>query len=173
MLPVGSTANIVGQGLSVLFADRKKLSLTSESEIWKILSESCLISLPFCDSQLFITVMDKLRLEIRAMDEVTFKLMDMLNLKQIGVPGLRVVFNVQIQPDLRELMETMNRMSNMPPDSEAKDKVSLWFVSSAGALHTEKDFYYSSKLFLNFNGIKANSRQTCNKIRIFYLRPQH
>ncbi|TNN61433.1 Vacuolar protein sorting-associated protein 28 [Liparis tanakae] len=50
---------------------------------------------------LFITVMDKLRLEIRAMDE--------------------------IQPDLRELMETMNRMSNMPPDSEAKDKVSLWF----------------------------------------------
>lgn len=32
----------------------------------------------------------------------------------------------QIQPDLRELMETMNRMSNMPPDSEAKDKVNLW-----------------------------------------------
>lgn len=25
-------------------------------------------------------------------------------------------------------METMNRMSNMPPDSEAKDKVSLWLV---------------------------------------------
>lgn len=75
------------------------------------------------------------------MDEVASKLMDMLNPKQIRVPGLRVVFNVQIQPDLRELMETMNRMSNMPPDSEAKDKVSLWFVSSAGALHTEKDFY--------------------------------
>ncbi|KAK5855093.1 hypothetical protein PBY51_005228 [Eleginops maclovinus] len=52
---------------------------------------------------LFITVMDKLRLEIRAMDE--------------------------IQPDLRELMETMNRMSNMPPDSEAKDKVSLWLTT--------------------------------------------
>uniref|UniRef100_H3B068 Vacuolar protein sorting-associated protein 28 homolog n=1 Tax=Latimeria chalumnae TaxID=7897 RepID=H3B068_LATCH len=51
-------------------------------------------------SQLFITVMDKLRLEIRAMDE--------------------------IQPDLRELMETMNRMSNMPPDFEAKDKVNRW-----------------------------------------------
>uniref|UniRef100_A0A3B3R8P8 Vacuolar protein sorting-associated protein 28 homolog n=1 Tax=Paramormyrops kingsleyae TaxID=1676925 RepID=A0A3B3R8P8_9TELE len=50
---------------------------------------------------LFITVMDKLRLEIRAMDE--------------------------IQPDLRELMETMNRMSNMPPDSETKDKVNLWY----------------------------------------------
>uniref|UniRef100_A0A3B3BYY7 Vacuolar protein sorting-associated protein 28 homolog n=1 Tax=Oryzias melastigma TaxID=30732 RepID=A0A3B3BYY7_ORYME len=52
---------------------------------------------------LFITVMDKLRLEIRAMDE--------------------------IQPDLRELMETMNRMSNMPPDSEAKDKVNLWLTT--------------------------------------------
>ncbi|KAG7237794.1 hypothetical protein INR49_031807 [Caranx melampygus] len=36
---------------------------------------------------------------------------------------------VSIQPDLRELMETMNRMSNMPPDSEAKDKVSLWLTT--------------------------------------------
>lgn len=62
------------------------------------------------------------------MDEVTSKLMHTLNLKQMRVPGLCVVFNVQIQPDLRELMETMNRMSNMPPDSEAKDKVSLWSV---------------------------------------------
>uniref|UniRef100_A0A3B1KI27 Vacuolar protein sorting-associated protein 28 homolog n=1 Tax=Astyanax mexicanus TaxID=7994 RepID=A0A3B1KI27_ASTMX len=35
----------------------------------------------------------------------------------------------QIQPDLRELMETMNRMSNMPPDSEAKDKVNLWLTT--------------------------------------------
>ena len=26
-------------------------------------------------------------------------------------------------------METMNRMSNMPPDCEAKDKVSLWSVA--------------------------------------------
>lgn len=75
------------------------------------------------------------------MDEVTSTLMHMLNLKQIRLSGLRVVFNVQIQPDLRELMETMNRMSNMPPDSEAKDKVSLWFVSSAGALRNQKDFY--------------------------------
>lgn len=49
---------------------------------------------------LFITVMDKLRLEIRAMDE--------------------------IQPDLRELMETMNRMSNLPPDFEGKEKVDQW-----------------------------------------------
>lgn len=122
------------------FCRQKKLSLASESGIWKILSEPYLISLLFCNSQLFITVMDKLRLEIRAMDEVNSKLMHMLNLKQIKLSGLRVVFNVQIQPDLRELMETMNRMSNMPPDSEAKDKVSLWFVSSAGALRNQKDF---------------------------------
>ncbi|XP_043365811.1 vacuolar protein sorting-associated protein 28 homolog isoform X2 [Dermochelys coriacea] len=49
---------------------------------------------------LFITVMDKLRLEIRAMDE--------------------------IQPDLRELMETMNRMSHLPPDFEGRQKVNQW-----------------------------------------------
>lgn len=72
--------------------------------------------------------MDKLRLEIRAMDEVTPKLMHMLNLNHMKCLVYVVFFNVQIQPDLRELMETMNRMSNMPPDSEAKDKVSLWFV---------------------------------------------
>ncbi|XP_072781206.1 vacuolar protein sorting-associated protein 28 homolog isoform X1 [Taeniopygia guttata] len=49
---------------------------------------------------LFITVMDKLRLEIRAMDE--------------------------IQPDLRELMETMTRMSALPPDFEGRHKVNQW-----------------------------------------------
>ncbi|XP_014749289.1 PREDICTED: vacuolar protein sorting-associated protein 28 homolog [Sturnus vulgaris] len=49
---------------------------------------------------LFITVMDKLRLEIRAMDE--------------------------IQPDLRELMETMTRMSSLPPDFEGRQKVNQW-----------------------------------------------
>ncbi|XP_071118208.1 vacuolar protein sorting-associated protein 28 homolog [Haliotis cracherodii] len=49
---------------------------------------------------LFITVMDKLRLEIRAMDE--------------------------IQPDLRELMETMTRLSILPWDFEGKKKVETW-----------------------------------------------
>lgn len=61
------------------------------------------------------------------MDEVTLNLLHIL--KRIIMSGFHVAFNVQIQPDLRELMETMNRMSNMPPDSEAKDKVSLWFVT--------------------------------------------
>lgn len=75
------------------------------------------------------------------MDEVAAKRMHTLNPKHKGVAGLCVVFNVQIQPDLRELMETMNRMSNMPPDSEAKDKVSLWLVSSAWALCTQKAIY--------------------------------
>ncbi|KAM9386129.1 LOW QUALITY PROTEIN: vacuolar protein sorting-associated protein 28 homolog [Pholidichthys leucotaenia] len=51
---------------------------------------------------LFITVMDKLRLEIRAMDE--------------------------IQPDLRELMETI-RKSNMPPTQRLKTTVNLWLTT--------------------------------------------
>ncbi|XP_038654668.1 vacuolar protein sorting-associated protein 28 homolog isoform X1 [Scyliorhinus canicula] len=55
---------------------------------------------------LFITVMDKLRLEIRAMDE--------------------------IQPDLRELMETMNRMSNLPADFEGKERVNQWLQKLTG-----------------------------------------
>jgi len=49
---------------------------------------------------LFITVMDKLRLEFKALDE--------------------------LQPDLRELMETMNRLSMIPPDFEGKAKISEW-----------------------------------------------
>lgn len=49
---------------------------------------------------LFITVMDKLRLEIRAMDE--------------------------IHPELRELLETMSRMSSLPPDFEGRQKVQQW-----------------------------------------------
>ncbi|XP_005106745.2 vacuolar protein sorting-associated protein 28 homolog [Aplysia californica] len=49
---------------------------------------------------LFITVMDKLRLEIRAMDE--------------------------IHPDLRELAETMTRLSLLPPDFEGKQNVKKW-----------------------------------------------
>lgn len=33
-------------------------------------------------------------------------------------------------------METMNRMSNMPPDSEAKDKVSLWLVKPSAPVYS-------------------------------------
>ncbi|XP_072911362.1 vacuolar protein sorting-associated protein 28 homolog [Hemitrygon akajei] len=61
---------------------------------------------------LFITVMDKLRLEIRAMDE--------------------------IQPDLRELMETMNRMSNLPPDFEGKEKVDQWLQKLSAMLASDE-----------------------------------
>ncbi|XP_048763511.1 vacuolar protein sorting-associated protein 28 homolog isoform X1 [Ostrea edulis] len=49
---------------------------------------------------LFITVMDTLRLEIRAMDK--------------------------IQPDLKELMETMSRLSILPKDFEGTQKVKKW-----------------------------------------------
>ncbi|KAL4236445.1 Vacuolar protein-sorting-associated protein 28 [Mactra antiquata] len=49
---------------------------------------------------LFITVMDALRLEIRAM--------------------------VDIQPDLKELMDAMQRLSILPSDFEGKGKVQSW-----------------------------------------------
>merc|ERR1712116_87730 len=49
---------------------------------------------------LFITTMDKLRLEIRANDE--------------------------LQPDLRDLSDTMARLSLIPDGFEGKEKVSQW-----------------------------------------------
>nr|CAD7408706.1 unnamed protein product [Timema cristinae] len=49
---------------------------------------------------LFITIMDKLRLDMKAMDE--------------------------LHPDLRDLMDTMNRLSILPSDFEGKQKVSEW-----------------------------------------------
>ncbi|XP_027489076.1 vacuolar protein sorting-associated protein 28 homolog isoform X1 [Corapipo altera] len=38
----------------------------------------------------------------------------------------------QIQPDLRELMETMNRMSHLPPDFEGRQKVNQWLQTLSG-----------------------------------------
>lgn len=55
---------------------------------------------------LFITIMDKLRLEIKAMDE--------------------------LHPDLRDLMDTMNRLSLLPSDFEGKQKVSVWLTTLSG-----------------------------------------
>jgi len=55
---------------------------------------------------LFITVMDKLRLEIRAMDE--------------------------IQPDLRELDQTMTRLSLLPADFQGKQQVRKWLDTLGG-----------------------------------------
>jgi len=55
---------------------------------------------------LFITVMDKLRLEIKAMDEIL--------------------------PDMRELMDTMNRLSLLTADFEGKVKVAEWLQTLSG-----------------------------------------
>lgn len=55
---------------------------------------------------LFITIMDKLKLEIKAMDE--------------------------IHPDMRELMDTMNRLSLLPADFEGKVKINTWLQTLAG-----------------------------------------
>lgn len=49
---------------------------------------------------LFITLMDKLRLEIKAMDE--------------------------LHPELRDLVDTMNRLSLIPTGFEGKEKVTNW-----------------------------------------------
>lgn len=51
---------------------------------------------------LFITLMDKLRLEIKAMDE--------------------------LHPDLRDLVDTMNRLSLIPEGFEGKQKVTNWLA---------------------------------------------
>ncbi|KAG5890696.1 hypothetical protein JTB14_016528 [Gonioctena quinquepunctata] len=52
---------------------------------------------------LFITIMDKLRLEIRAMDD--------------------------LHPELRDLVDTMNRLSILPSDFEGKQKVAEWLAT--------------------------------------------
>ncbi|GFO17224.1 vacuolar protein sorting-associated protein 28 [Plakobranchus ocellatus] len=61
---------------------------------------------------LFITVMDKLRLEIRAMDE--------------------------IHPDLRELTETMTRLSILPADFEGKQRVKNW-LDTLGSMQASEE----------------------------------
>lgn len=55
---------------------------------------------------LFITLMDKLRLEIRAMDD--------------------------LHPELRDLVDTMNRLSILPPNYEGKQKVTDWLNTLNG-----------------------------------------
>lgn len=50
---------------------------------------------------LFITLMDKLRLNMKAM--------------------------VELHPELRDLVDTMNRLSLIPENFEGKDKVGTWF----------------------------------------------
>ena len=46
--------------------------------------------------------MDKLRLDMKAVDEV--------------------------EPEVRELMETMTRMTLLPPEYDGKDKIGNWWV---------------------------------------------
>lgn len=52
---------------------------------------------------LFITLMDKLRLEIKAMDE--------------------------LHPDLRDLVDSMNRLALIPESFEGKEKVATWLAT--------------------------------------------
>ncbi|KAI0213874.1 Vacuolar protein sorting-associated protein 28-like [Lamellibrachia satsuma] len=73
---------------------------------------------------LFITVMDKLRLDIKAMDE--------------------------IHPDLRELMDTMNRLSILPEDFEGKTKVKSW-LATLGAMQASDELSESQVRQLIFD----------------------
>lgn len=53
----------------------------------------------------------------------------------LGRPGrgqLQPAWFPQIQPDLRELMETMHRMSHLPPDFEGRQTVSQWLQTLSG-----------------------------------------
>ncbi|KAK2167475.1 hypothetical protein LSH36_27g05001 [Paralvinella palmiformis] len=72
---------------------------------------------------LFITIMDKLRLEIRAMDE--------------------------IHPEMRDLMDTMNRLSILPAEYEGKVKVQEWLetLSSMQAADELSDTQVRQLLF--------------------------
>lgn len=62
--------------------------------------------------QLFITLMDKLRLEIRAMDD--------------------------LHPELRDLVDTMNRLSILPSDFEGRQKVAEW-LSTLNAMQASDE----------------------------------
>ncbi|XP_066245070.1 vacuolar protein sorting-associated protein 28 homolog [Euwallacea similis] len=61
---------------------------------------------------LFITIMDKLRLDIRAMDD--------------------------LHPEIRDLLDTMNRLSILPSDFEGKQKVSEW-LSTLNAMQASDE----------------------------------
>lgn len=68
--------------------------------------------------------MDKLRLEIKAMDE--------------------------LQPDLRDLMDTMNRLSLLGSDFEGKQKVAEW-LSTLSNMHASDELSESQVRQLIFD----------------------
>lgn len=73
---------------------------------------------------LFITLMDKLRLEIKAMDE--------------------------LHPELRDLVDTMNRLSLIPETFEGKEKVANW-LSTLNAMQASDELSESQVRQLLFD----------------------
>lgn len=73
---------------------------------------------------LFITLMDKLRLEIKAMDE--------------------------LHPELRDLVDTMNRLSLIPENFEGKEKVTTW-LSTLNAMQASDELSESQVRQLLFD----------------------
>ncbi|KAM6340288.1 vacuolar protein sorting-associated protein 28 homolog [Alca torda] len=89
-------------------------------------------------ASLFITVMDKLRLEMRAMDEVGCT-----------------------HPELRELMETMNCKSHPPPDLEGRQKVNQWLQTlSRMSVSDDLDNSWVRQMLFNLES-------TCNAFNCF------
>nr|AEE62165.1 unknown [Dendroctonus ponderosae] len=73
---------------------------------------------------LFITIMDKLRLDIRAMDD--------------------------LHPEIRDLVDTMNRLSILPSDFEGKQKVNEW-LSTLNAMQASDELSESQVRQLLFD----------------------
>lgn len=73
---------------------------------------------------LFITLMDKLRLEIKAMDQVkNTKISLLLKIFQIDL-----YFFYQLHPEFKDLVDAMHRLSLIPEGFEAKTKVETWLT---------------------------------------------
>jgi VPS28 protein len=96
--------------------------------------------------------MDKLRLQMKAVDEVCFLLM------MCPHPSLpNMTLSLQILPDMRELMDQMNNLSILPADYVGRPTVTKWLAlfphsicSSSGSLLFDFNvaFIYPSDLFV-------------------------
>lgn len=71
--------------------------------------------------QYFITTMDGLQLNLKAVDEVLFQIFHFLRLHCFWMC-------FQIHPHLKELMECINKVTTLPPDHLSKTKVQEWLI---------------------------------------------
>ena len=76
--------------------------------------------------------MDAIKLDMKAVDEVdfTFSLFVLVTqCMQVSNPSLSsFVLSVQLHPNLSELMDSINHVSDLPPDHASRAKVQSWLV---------------------------------------------